>query len=214
MTGITSSLFAFCIVAGLLTITPGLDTILVLRTAASEGRRRAAGAAVGIVAGCLFWGIAVALGLGVVLATSPLLFEGVRICGAAYLLYLGGQLIFRPRATGMAVRDVPASRASGSWFARGLTTNLLNPKVGVFYLSLLPQFVPPGVNVPLFTMVLASIHAALGVGWFALLIAATRPVARMIARPTMITWLDRVTGGILIAAGAKIGVQAMSSFRG
>jgi threonine/homoserine/homoserine lactone efflux protein len=207
----TSSLLAFFAVAGLLTITPGLDTILVLRTAASEGRRRAAGAALGIVTGCLFWGIAVALGLGVVLAASPMLFEIVRLGGAAYLAYLGLQLLLRPRRDLASHGEQAEPRAS--WFMRGLTTNLLNPKVGVFYLSLLPQFIPAGVDVPLFTVLLAGIHAALGLAWFALLIWATRSLARILTRPNVTTWLDRITGGILVAAGLRIGAEAVRTLR-
>ncbi len=94
---LTAALIAYVAAAGLLTITPGLDTAMVLRTAAAEGPRRAALTALGIGCGCLVWGLAVALGLGVVLAASSALYTAIRWAGAAYLIWLGVNLILKPR---------------------------------------------------------------------------------------------------------------------
>src|SRR3954469_18617960 len=170
------ALLAFTAAAALLTITPGLDTALVLRTAAVEGPRRAFLASLGICLGCLAWGAIVALGLGALLAASRLAYTILRYVGAAYLVWLGVQLLLSPRtAVGEAVQRPPAS--GPAWLRRGFLTNMLNPKVGVFYVSFLPQFIPADANVAALTLVLAAIHATLGLAWFLLLIAATRPLA-------------------------------------
>ena len=143
---VLQALVAFSLAAGLLTITPGLDTALVLRTAAVEGPRRAAMAGAGICLGTLVWGGAVAIGLGALLATSALAFTALKWAGAAYLVWLGARLILKPRDRfDVEAAGVPAGAGPWAWFRRGLLTNLLNPKVGVFYVSFLPQFVPQGV---------------------------------------------------------------------
>lgn len=203
------ALAAFAAAAALLTITPGLDTALVLRTAASEGPRRALLAAVGIAAGCLAWGLAAGLGLGAVLAASPLAYDVLRWAGAAYLVWLGIGLIRAPRLTfDLSAAESPAHAAPPNWLLRGLLTNLLNPKVGLFYISFLPQFIPAGANVLGWSVLLASIHNLLGLIWFGALVAATRPLAAALQRPALIAWLDRMTGGLFIAFGLKLALTA------
>lgn len=200
MSPLDQSLIAFTLAAALLTVTPGLDTALVLRTAAAEGARRAFAAALGICLGCLAWGALVAVGLGVLLEASELAYLALKWVGAAYLLYLGLRLILVGRDEAEEEADAPRA----NWFLRGLLTNLLNPKVGAFYLSFLPQFVPAGASVPATTLLLAAIHAGLGLLWFLLLIGATRPLARALRNPGLVRALDRLTGGVLIFFGLKL----------
>jgi threonine/homoserine/homoserine lactone efflux protein len=195
------ALLLFTAAAGLLTVTPGLDTVLVLRTAVAEGPRRALLAGAGICAGCLLWGLAVALGLGALFAVSTVAYEALRLAGAAYLLWLGAQLLLRPR-TRIAIDAVAPKRGTG--FGRGLLTNLLNPKVGLFYVGFLPQFVPGGVNVIAFSTLLAAIHAVEGLLWFGLLALATRPLSRWLAHPAAVRTLDRTTGGVFVLFGLKL----------
>ena len=202
-----TSLAAFLIAAALLAITPGVDTALVLRTAVGEGTRRALLAGAGIALGCLCWGLIVAAGLGALLAASELAYTALRWAGAAYLFYLGLRLIASPRhALDAQPRATPpAGRASGAaWLARGWLTNLLNPKVGVFYVSFLPQFIPHGASVPGWTVALAAIHAGVGFVWLAALVAATRPLAGLLGRPGVVVWLDRLTGGLFVAFGVRL----------
>ncbi len=201
MSPLEQSLIAFTLAAALLTVTPGLDTALVLRTAAAEGARRAFAAALGICLGCLAWGMLVAVGLGILLEASELAYLALKWIGAAYLLYLGVRLLFVPRDEPEAP-GAPPPRAN--WFLRGLLTNALNPKVGAFYVSFLPQFVPAGASVPATTLLLAAIHAGLGLAWFLLLIGATRPLARRLRDPRLVRALDRLTGGVLIFFGLKL----------
>ena len=200
MSVLVPSLVAFTLAAALLTVTPGLDTALVLRTAAAEGGRRAFAASLGICLGCLAWGALVAVGLGMLLEASELAYLALKWIGASYLLYLGVRLIFARRSQIEA--EEPADKAN--WFLRGLLTNLLNPKVGAFYVSFLPQFIPAGADVPSTTLLLAAIHAALGLAWFALLIGATRPLARAMRNPALVRGLDRATGAVLIFFGLRL----------
>jgi threonine/homoserine/homoserine lactone efflux protein len=198
---VIQSLLAFVAAASLVTITPGLDTALVLRAAAAEGRRSGAWAAVGVGAGCLMWGAAVALGLTALLAASTVAYAALRWAGAAYLLYLGVRLLLSPRSA-MLIEAAPS--AAGHPFRRGLLTNLLNPKVGVFYVSFLPQFIPTGVNAPAWCFLLAGIHVVLGLGWFGLLIGAIGHARRWLARPGVVKGLDRLTGCVFVGFGLNL----------
>jgi threonine/homoserine/homoserine lactone efflux protein len=201
---VETALIAFVAAAALLTITPGLDTAMVLRTAAVEGHRTAALAALGIVLGCLAWGAAVALGLGVLLAASGLAYTVLKWAGAAYLAWLGIRLLLQPRSRfDLGV----AGRQRGNWLARGFLNNLLNPKIGVFYVSFLPQFVPTHVAAAPFIFLLAAIHAVLGVVWFAALIAATSPIKRWLSQQAVVRWIDRVTGAVFIGFGLRLALD-------
>lgn len=202
---VAQALIAFCIAAGLLTMAPGLDTALVLRTAAAEGPRGAALAGLGIVTGCLTWGIAVAFGLGALLAASQLAFTLLKWAGALYLVWLGLNLIIKPRSRfGVEPAEPTPSTSGRNWLGRGYLTNLLNPKVGVFYVSFLPQFLPAHVPAAPFILLLAALHALMGLVWFALLIVAMQPIARALKRPAVVRRLDRLTGVVFLSFGVKL----------
>ncbi|THD53379.1 LysE family translocator [Phenylobacterium sp.] len=204
---VLQALLAFSLAAGLLTITPGLDTALVLRAAAVEGPRRAALAAIGIGLGCLVWGAAAALGLAALLQASAMAFNVLKWGGAAYLVWLGFGMLLKPRDR----FDVGAGAASGAsplaWLHKGLLTNLLNPKIGVFYVSFLPQFLPKGVAPAPFIFLLAGLHVLMGLVWFAVLIAATRPIAKALKTPEVVRWLDRATGLVFLGFGARLAFE-------
>ena len=205
----TAALIAFTATAALLTITPGLDTALVQRTAAAEGPRRAMLAAIGIALGCLGWGLLVGAGLGALLAASQLAYDVLRWTGAIYLFALGVKLIRSPRQAFelAAGAEIPAPRRP-NWLMRGFLTNMLNPKVGVFYVSFLPQFIPAGASVLGWSVLLASIHNLLGLVWFGALVATTRPLLGALRRQGVMAWLDRLTGGLFLAFGAKLALDA------
>lgn len=208
----TAALLAFTLAAAILTVTPGMDTALVLRTAAVEGGRRALMAGLGIAAGCLAWGVVAAFGLGSLLLVSTLAYDALRICAALYLFYLGVKLLWGARRGKQATPDsappAPAAAASaGGWFMRGCLTNALNPKIGIFYITFLPQFIPAGADVLRFSLLLAGIHAMLGIVWFGVLVAATRPLARWLSRPAVMRGLDRMTGAVFIAFGLKLALE-------
>jgi threonine/homoserine/homoserine lactone efflux protein len=204
-----AALIAFSAAAGLLTITPGLDTALVLRTAAVEGSRRAWLAAAGVCLGTLGWGAIVALGLGALLTASELAFEVLKWAGAAYLVWLGLLLILKPRDRLDLKGPGPARTSAGGlvWLRRGALNNLLNPKAGVFYVSFLPQFVPAGVPVAPWVMMLAALHVLMGLVWFAALIGATAPIAGALQRAAVVRWLDRLTGGVFLGFGVRLALE-------
>ena len=205
---VVQALLAFSLAAGLRTITPGLDTAIVLRTAAVEGSRRAALAAAGVIAGCLAWGAAVALGLGVLLQASTLAFNVIKWAGAAYLVWLGIGLILKPRDSfQLSAPAGPVGTSDVGWMRRGFLTNLLNPKVGVFYISFLPQFLPQGVAPGPFIFGLAALHGVMGLAWFAILIGATRPLQAVLQRSAVVRWLDRLTGGVFLAFGVRLALE-------
>lgn len=212
-----SAILAFSLAAALLTLTPGLDTALVLRTAAVEGPGQAMLAGAGVSTGVLAWGLMAALGLGAVLAVSETAYTLLRIAGAAYLLWLGIGMLRAALSAERARTLAAAASAKGAgghggrgWFWRGLLTNLLNPKVGVFYVSFLPQFTAEGVPVVAFSVGLAAIHATMGIAWFALLTLATRPIADLLKRPAVTRSLDGVTGAVLVGFGLRLALERRS----
>jgi RhtB (resistance to homoserine/threonine) family protein len=204
---LTQSLLTFTVAAALLAATPGVDTALVLRALVTHGARRAVQAALGIAAGCLVWGAVVALGLGALLTASTLAFNVVKVVGAAYLIWQGIRLLRRPAASAQSqasTQPFTPPAAAGSAFLQGFLTNVLNPKVGVFYVTLLPQFVVADVPAGPYIFALASIHVGLSVLWFFLLIGAARHLQRWLSRPRVQTIMDRITGLVFVAFGLKL----------
>lgn len=199
---LTQSLLTFTVAAALLAATPGVDTALVLRTLVTAGARRALQAALGVAAGCLVWGAVVALGLGALLTASTLAFHVLKVAGAVYLLWQGLKLLRRKPMPEQAL--TAGAAPSGSAFLTGFLTNVLNPKVGVFYVTLLPQFVVTDVPAGPFIFALAAIHVGLSVLWFLLLIGAARHLQRWLSRPRVQTVMDRVTGVLFVAFGLKL----------
>jgi threonine/homoserine/homoserine lactone efflux protein len=204
----TQLLLLFIAAASILTITPGVDTAMVLRTSAADGPRGGAAASLGICLGLLAWGMGAAFGLTALLAASATAFTLVKWAGAAYLLYLGAKFILKPRTSLAASKPATGStamnRGTRDAFQRGFLSNILNPKVGVFYVTFLPQFIPHGVNVAAFSLLLAGIHVLLTLFWFSLLIALTVPLGRFLAKPRVVRNLDRLTGCVFIGFGLKL----------
>lgn len=205
---ITENLLAFTFAATLLTLTPGLDTAMVLRTTTLEGKQQGLRAALGINAGCLLWGAAVAFGLGALIAVSEVAFNVLKYCGAAYLTWLGVKMLVRPRGSIACV--AAADQATPSWFLKGMIGNLLNPKIGIFYISFLPQFIPSGQSLVVWTFGLVSIHVGIGMLWSIALIAATQPLAGVFRREKFIKWMDRTTGMVFVLFAAKLALSKRS----
>ena len=198
------SLLAFIAAAAILTLTPGVDTALVLRAAAIGGARPGFEAAFGIVLGCLAWGAAISMGLGVLLTASPLAFSVLKWAGAIYLAGLGLSLLMRPR-TRIAQDDrLPADPVPWRSLRQGFVTNLLNPKVGLFYLTFLPQFISGGVDRGAGILFLAVVHALLSLAWLAVIAVATTPLRKVLERPAVIRRLDRISGVVFIALAAQL----------
>jgi threonine/homoserine/homoserine lactone efflux protein len=201
-----TAVLGFTVVAGALTVTPGLDTALVLRAALTRSRREAAATAAGIVAGLFVWGAAAAVGISALLTASDLAYDVLRHAGAAYLLWFGIRLLVRAVRGGGAGDERHEAPASSGWRAAraGLATNLLNPKVGVFYVALLPQFLPAGSDPLPVGLLLAGVHGALSVLWFAALISLAGALAHRLRRPSTVRGIDAVTGVTLLGFGMRL----------
>jgi threonine/homoserine/homoserine lactone efflux protein len=202
---------SFAVVAGLLTIVPGLDTAMVLRSAVSMGRRHGFATALGVSTGALIWGAGAAVGVSALLTASTTAYTAVRIAGAVYMIWLGSRLLVRavrgandePLAGAAAVRP----RAIGHSWARGLLTNLLNPKIGAFYVAVLPQFIPTHDSHLAVGLLLAFVHDLEGLVWFTAIILGTHSVRTMLGRRAVRRTIDGATGATLIGFGLKLGLS-------
>ncbi len=194
-------IYAFVGVAAILTILPGADMALVTRNVLAVGRRKTMLTIAGISAGCVIHATASALGLSAILATSAMAFNVVKTIGAAYLVWIGIQSI---RTAGAPAAPSASAQRLGSPFVQGFLTNILNPKVAVFYLTFLPQFISPGEPVLRRSLLLASIHIAMGFVWLTAYASFVDRLGAVLTRPRVKAWLERVTGGLLIALGARL----------
>jgi threonine/homoserine/homoserine lactone efflux protein len=206
MTSAIASLAAYIGAASLLTVTPGLDTALVLRTATAGSPRQAALAGLGIATGCFAWATLVAFGLGALLTASHLAYTILRWVGAAYLLRVGYKMLRHPRHAFLT--ETASTQSNRTAFATGTLTNLLNPKVGVFYVSFLPRFVPQGAALGPYILMLGAIHALLGLIWFACLIMATRPISSFLRKAAVVQTCDRFTGGVFMTFGLGLALES------
>jgi threonine/homoserine/homoserine lactone efflux protein len=208
---IATALWSFALVAALLTIIPGLDTALVLRSSLTQTRRHAYATAFGICAGAFVWGAAAAIGAAALLAASEIAFAILKLAGAGYMVYLGVTMIiasFRARDE-VGTQALPiAPRGYAAAFGKGFLTNLLNPKVGVFYIALIPQFIPEGALPLGMGLLLALVHIVESLLWFSAIIFAAQFARRWLVSRRVTRWVDRLTGGILIGFAALLAFES------
>lgn len=200
-------ILAFTVVAALLTLAPGPDTFLVVRNALRGGGRDGMLTALGISSGLYVHALLSAVGVSAVLAHSAAAFLVLKVAGAGYLAWLGLQSLVaaaRPQASPdpgvVAPARVPAARS----FREGLLTNLLNPKVIVFYLALLPQFISPGDAVVPKSLLLAAIHCALGIAWLCFVSWGVDRSRQFFLRPRLRRFMDGVCGAVLVGFGLRL----------
>ena len=200
----THDLWAFLLASVLLWITPGPDNLYILARSIAQGRRAGIISALGIGSGVLVHTLAAALGLSAVLAASSWAFLAVKVAGAGYLIYLGVVALRRPVAPLVAP---PLEIASG-WrvYRQGVLSNILNPKVAVFFLAFLPQFVDPGGGWgPLPFLVLGGIFVIGGTLWCVLFaLGAATASAALRRSPRLLVWLERLSGCVYIALGLNL----------
>ncbi|QHC23988.1 LysE family translocator [Streptomyces sp. GS7] len=222
-----TSLLWFAGVAALINVTPGLDTMLVLRTSVAHGRTGGRAAAFGILAGCLAWGAATAVGLTALLSASRLAFDTLRIGGAVYLAWLGVSALWksRRRFTGRAAVDGTESAADGAVvaaaadggstdgasgrgrraaFRAGVATNLLNPKAGIFYMSLIPQFIPHGAPVFGSTLLLTAVDVAELALWYWVVSTAASALGERVRRPSFRRRMEQLSGVAFLGFAANL----------
>jgi threonine/homoserine/homoserine lactone efflux protein len=191
----------------LLNLTPGQDTLFIIGRALSGGSRAGVAAACGICVGSVGHTLAAALGLSLLLASSALAFTLVKLLGAAYLIYLGTKLLLSKAARYTAASALVTAAAGGrSAFLQGMLTNLLNPKVALFFLAFLPQFIDPrsGARTLAF-LALGATFVTTGLIWCLILaLAAGRLQAFFLANPNARALIDRAVGALFVALGARL----------
>lgn len=197
----SSLIFSYLIAITLLTITPGLDTTLIVRTATIESRSKAFQTVLGINFGCMVWGLIVAVGVGAIILASDLAFMILKWLGAIYLAWLGLNMLMNPRYSIATQRNTIGQT---NWFMRGFLGNLLNPKVGVFYISFLPQFIPPHASVIYWMIGLVSIHIILGITWSLFLIYMVDHIKPYLRNSRFIKYMDQLTGCIFLIFAVKL----------
>ncbi|MEO3828030.1 LysE family translocator [Actinomadura sp. B10D3] len=201
-----TAVLAFALAAMIVNVMPGLDTLLVLRTSIVQGRRSGLAAALGILTGCGVWGLATAVGLTALLTASQVAYDVVRVCGAAYLVWLGTTALWRARRkSGGGAAPEPAVAATGfAAFRAGVGTNLLNPKAGVFYMSLVPQFMPHGAPVFGTTILFTAIDLVELAVWFWLVSGAAAALGDRLRRPSFRRRMEQVSGVAFIGFAANL----------
>jgi threonine/homoserine/homoserine lactone efflux protein len=210
MRAMDSRLWAFVVVATLLAVTPGADTLLVVRNVLTRGRVAALLTVAGIAGGCVVHAVLSAVGVSLILVRSAEAFAVLRFCGAAYLIVLGAQSVRRwwrvddgaPAASDPGAALRPSRRLRS--FVEGLLTNVLNPKVGIFYLAFLPQFIAPGDAVLERSLLLAALHIGIGVVWLSVLSFGVGRIRPLVESRLWRARLEGVSGAVLIALGVRL----------
>jgi threonine/homoserine/homoserine lactone efflux protein len=199
-----SNIVTFSILAGILVIIPGLDFALVLRYATTQSRKSALVVMLGITSGLFVWGTFASLGISAILQASETAFNVLKVTGACYMIWMGiGFIRNSLKDSSEALMEIQKIR-NQRIFTRGLFSNLLNPKAGVFYLSVLPQFIPAGSNHLLFGLFLASIHAVITIIFFVSLILFINMLKDFFIQPGVVKVMERISGVAVIGFGAKL----------
>lgn len=201
-------LLAFIGIATVLTITPGPDFALVTRVVFGRGRAAAWLTSLGVVTGHLTWGLASAVGIASLLSASAALYTVFRLAGACYLIWLGAHaLLTRHTAPSEPEALAPTAASRFASYRQGLFNDLLNPKIGVFYTTLLPQFIAPGQPVFLTSMGLAAIFALIVALWLGLYVLVLAQTGTLMRRPAVRRMLERVTGAVLVGLGIRLALE-------
>jgi threonine/homoserine/homoserine lactone efflux protein len=197
-----SALLPFVGTAILIALTPGADTAVVVRTALVAGAAPARRTALGTASGLMVWGVASACGVAAILSASAEVYATVKLAGAAYLIWLGLQAIRRAGA-----HEPGQGARAGSPFRQGLLCNLLNPKAGVFFTALLPQFVSPQDPALAVSLLMTAIAAATSLAWLTVYATLVPRAGDVLRRPPVRRAIDRVTGTVLIALGVRLALS-------
>lgn len=198
----TAQLITAALALTLLTILPGPDVAVVTRAAISSGRGGAARAAFGIAGGLLVWGALSVAGLAALLAASTTAYTVVRLAGALYLVWLGLQTLWRARRPyDEELLTTAGMRNPGR---AGFLTNVLNPKIAIFYTGLLPQLVPDGIPHTLALMLLVAMHITISTLWLVIYGTLVGRAADVMRRPAVRRALDGFTGAVFVGFGVRV----------
>jgi threonine/homoserine/homoserine lactone efflux protein len=194
-------IFEFVLTSLVLVALPGPDQALIMRNALVGGRGAGVRTMLGGASGLTLHAAAAALGVSALLATSATAFAMLKIVGIAYLVYLGAKMLLSARRPGEPEQAAPGG---GRWFAQGFVSNALNPKVALFFLTFVPQFLPDSGSTFPVALALSAIFAAIYLAWFSGLVALVGLASSALRRPRVKAWIERVTGGALVAFGARL----------
>jgi threonine/homoserine/homoserine lactone efflux protein len=201
----TQHLTLFIVSGLLLNLTPGQDTLYIVGRTMSQGRRAGLLSVLGIVSGSIIHTLAAGFGLSAILATSALAFTVVKLAGAAYLIFLGVKMLI-DRTAAPAVSREFQREDDGAIYRAGLLTNILNPKVALFFMAFLPQFVDPAAGHRILPfLVLGGVFICNGTVWCLVLVAAASVMSRRLREsPSMAVLLRRLTGVMFVGVGARL----------
>jgi RhtB (resistance to homoserine/threonine) family protein len=196
---------AFVLAGILLNLTPGADTMYILGRSISQGQKAGIYSALGIACGCCIHVMFAAFGLSIIIAQSQLAFNTVKYLGAAYLFYLGVKMLLDKSKSNFTVPEL-ADINHRKIFLSGVITNVLNPKVALFFIAFLPQFVQKDyIHNPVSFLILGLTFTITGAIWSLILAAsAARNSKSFKKNPTIDKWLNKATGGIFILLGIKL----------
>jgi RhtB (resistance to homoserine/threonine) family protein len=204
--------FMFIIAGILLNLTPGTDTLYIIARSISQGRKAGIYSSMGIAAGTLVHTLLAALGLSFLLAKSLILFTIIKMVGVVYLVYLGVNMI---RSKSSSASLDPASMQPVNMqkiFFQGMITNVTNPKVGIFFLAFLPQFVDVQAHSPVPFILLGATFITTGTLWcITVSYFASFATGKLRRNPRIGLWLNRITGGLFILLGANLFRAKISS---
>ncbi len=201
------ALLTFLAAATLIIVAPGPDSLLVTRNVFRRGRRGGLVTAAGTVTGLALWSLAAALGLSALLAASRIGYDGVRVAGGIYLIWLGIQSLRSRGAVPTAPTEttpMPMHRA----YLSGVLSNVLNPKIGVFFVTFLPGFVPAGAPVGATAALLGALFVVETGLWLVVLVWLVGRGTGWLSRRDVRRWLDRATGVVLIGFGVRVAAEA------
>jgi threonine/homoserine/homoserine lactone efflux protein len=204
-------LLPFLAVSAVIAVVPGVDMALVAQQVLMRGRRAGLLAVAGIVTGSGVQAAAAIVGLSALLAASEPAFVAVEVAGAMYLLWLGAQTLWRARRTGPAALYTESAEpgAPSGWrsYRSGLLTNLLNPKIVVFYVTFLPQFVDPGPGAGARTGLLAAVFLVTASTWLLLYVVLLQRLRGVLSRAAVRRRVEQITGVVLVGLGVRLAVE-------
>ncbi|MDE3132735.1 MAG: LysE family translocator [Acidobacteriota bacterium] len=189
---------------------PGPDTAVVTKNALVHGREAALGTAIGVNVGLSVWTLATALGVAAILRSSATVYDALRLIGALYLIWLGARTLWESRRRrGSADADGASGRGidGRGGFLQGVISNLANPKVGIFFTSLLPQFVSPHGSALLQMLILGGIFIAFNVFWMCSYALAAVRLSHLLSRARVKAAIDRVSGLVLVGVGIRLALE-------
>ena len=207
------ALVSFTVASVLIVLLPGPDSLVVVRGLVRGGRRGGLATAAGVLCGLAVWVAATTLGLSALLRASQAGYDVLKVAGACYLVWMGVRSLLAMRRTAAEVATegdgpmAPARLLGGSGFVAGLLTDILNPKVGVFFVSFLPGFVPDGYSVGWTTLGFGILFTVLTAIYFLGLVAVSGTVAHWMRVPRIRRRLDALTGLVLVAFGIRLATE-------